>query len=176
MFARAIYRGGERAESIFRSDDFREKEGKVCPALRGKLTIMKDIPVYRYPASYAEEHNQLNQYGASYRANLACKKAIEDSINRHYDGVYLDEAAVTEVLEGFGADRVLFVLANTIQNKDWDRRFSPENRQWAKTVVFHPDADYGGDRRRHYVVDKCHPGLTNLFLDEIRREHPELIH
>ena len=132
---------------------------------------MKLIPVYRYPASYADQHGEQKEHGASYRANIICKKAIEQSITNHYDGAHLDESAVKQVVEQFGLDRVLFVLANTIQYKDWDLRFSPENRDWAKKFVIHPDNGYNGDARRFFVVDK-HPGLTNLFLDQIRREYP----
>ena len=38
---------------------------------------MKDIPVYRFPAAYARENNELELYRASSKANTACKEAIE---------------------------------------------------------------------------------------------------
>ena len=133
---------------------------------------MKNIPVYRYPASYAEEHGELVPHGASYRANLACRKAIENAIIEHYDGSRLDSSAVDQVVDQFGVERVMFVLANTVRYKEWDLRFSPDNREWAKSVVIYPDEGYGGDARRFYVVDKCHTGLTDLFLTQIRKQYP----
>ena len=134
---------------------------------------MKNIPVYRYPATYAAEHGELTPYGASYRANIACKHAIEKAIDDHYGDNCLDgAAAVKQVVEQFGADRVMFVLANTVQRKDWDRRFSQANRDWAKRIVVYPDDGFNGDARRFFVVDQCHTGLTDLFLTQIRKSYP----
>ena len=38
------------------------------------------------------------------------------------------------MIEQFGYTRALYVLANTVQQKDWDGRFSSANKTWAKTV------------------------------------------
>ena len=47
------------------------------------------------------------QYNLSYQANSACKEAIEQAISAHYAENRLDtEAAVKDVLEKFGAERV----------------------------------------------------------------------
>ena len=49
---------------------------------------MKDTTqLYIYPASYAHEHGELEQYRASYKANIACKEAIEQAIADHYQAV-----------------------------------------------------------------------------------------
>ena len=46
---------------------------------------MKDkTPLYHYPASYAQEHGEFEQYQASFQSNIACRKAIEKAINDHY--------------------------------------------------------------------------------------------
>lgn len=45
---------------------------------------MKEIPVYRYPASHAQEHDELTVYRASNKVNMACKEAIEAAIRDHY--------------------------------------------------------------------------------------------
>ena len=37
---------------------------------------MNTVPVYKYPAAYARENDELEQYRASYKANVACKNAI----------------------------------------------------------------------------------------------------
>ncbi len=65
----------------------------------------------------------------------------------------------------------MYVLANTVQQKDWDGRFSPRNKDWAKTIPIHANPDaWGSDRNCQFVVDS-HPGLTDMFLDTVRREH-----
>ena len=45
---------------------------------------MKNLPVYKHPAAYAREHDELAAYRASNQANAACKEAIEAAIRDHY--------------------------------------------------------------------------------------------
>ena len=40
---------------------------------------MKNLPVYKHPAAYAREHDELAVYRASNQANTACKEAIEEN-------------------------------------------------------------------------------------------------
>ena len=82
--------------------------------------MMKDVLVYKYPASHAQEHDELNAYRASNKANMACKEAIEAAIRDHYRDNRLGSDAVKQVVEQFGYDRVFHVLAVTVQQKDWD--------------------------------------------------------
>ena len=94
-----------------------------------------------------------------------------------------DKDAVPQVIEQFGYTRTLYVLANTVQQKEWDGRFSPANKAWAKTVDIPPNPDgFGGDRNLDFVVDG-HPGLVDLFLSQARQDYlrlqpltPEEIH
>ena len=98
------------------------------------LDAQRELPLYRHDAAYAREQGDLDLYRASRRANIACKEAIEASISEHYRDNRLDKDAVPQVIEQFGYTRTLYVLANTVQQKDWDERFSPANKAWAKTV------------------------------------------
>ena len=139
--------------------------------LEEQRRTLRETPVYPYPASYAQEHGELEQYRASSRANATCKEAIEAAIREHYDGNSLDSQAAAQVVEAFGLDRTLYVLANTVQQKDWDGRISPGNKAWAKSIPIqkNPDA-WGADRNASFVVNS-HPGLTNLFLSTVRQEY-----
>ena len=134
---------------------------------------MKDTTqLYIYPASYAREHGELEQYRASYKANIACKEAIEQAIADHYRDNHLGTEAVHQVLEQFGYDRMFYVLANTVRQKDWDGRISRDNKAWAKTIPVYENPDgFGQDRNVYFVVDRSHPGLTDLFLTQARREY-----
>ena len=113
------------------------------------------------------------------RLNISYKEAIEEAINSNYQGNSLDaKAAAQEVLDRFGPERVQTVLAATVQDKDWDARFSRENKAWAQTMPM-PEGSEDGNRRSHWVVDS-HPGLVNLFVDQVRdlvreREKPSVI-
>ena len=120
--------------------------------------------------AYAREHDELELYRASHKANIACKGAIEESIRQNYDGCHLDSAAAKQVLDEYGADRTMFVLAVTVREKDWDERISRDNKAWAKTVPVTPNKDaWGEDRNTSYVVSS-HPGLVNLFISDTRKE------
>lgn len=147
------------------------------------LDAQRELPLYRHDASYAREQGDLDLYRASRRANIACKEAIEASLSEHYRDNRLDKDAVPQVIEQFGYTRTLYVLANTVQQKEWDGRFSPANKAWAKTVDIPPNPDgFGGDRNLDFVVDG-HPGLVDLFLSQARQDYlrlqpltPEEIH
>ena len=127
-------------------------------------------PLYLHNAAYAREHGELEQYRASRHLNIACKDEIEQAIPEHYRNNRLEAEAAANVLEQYGAERVQYVLANTIQEKDWDQRFSRSNREWADSVNIPPDPDaFGSDRNLDFVVD-CHAGLVNLFVDRVREQ------
>ena len=65
------------------------------------------IPLYRYPASYAREHGEREQYRASYQANIACRDMIEKEVSEHYRDNVLDTNAVLDAaVSEFGCDRV----------------------------------------------------------------------
>ena len=101
--------------------------------------------------------------------SLACKEATRQAINAHYGDNRLNtEAAVKEVLEQFGPERMQYILANTVLKKEHDGRISRDNKAWAKTI---PMPEDGGDPRHSYalVVDKINPGLTDLFVKQARK-------
>ena len=136
------------------------------------LDAQRELPLYRHDAAYAREQGDLDLYRASRRANIACKEAIEAAISEHYRDNRLDKDAVPQVIEQFGYTRILYVLANTVQQKEWDERFSPANKAWARTVDIPPNPDgFGGDRNLDFVVGQpprpgrsvLEPGAAGLF-------------
>ena len=134
------------------------------------LAEQKALPVYNHSGSYAREHGELEAYRASRNANMACRDAIDDAISRHYDGFTLDSAGAREVIDSFGFERTMYVLANTIQRQDWDKRFSPDNRAWANSVdICENRDDYFGDKRLEFTL-RSHHGLINMFTSEVRHQ------
>jgi len=132
---------------------------------------MDYTPVYIYPAEYAREHGELEAYRASSKADIACKKAIETAIRDHYRDNRLDEACVKRVSDEFGYERMLRVLANTVRQKDWDGRISRDNKAWAQTIPIYANNDAWGQDRNVYFVVESHPGLTDLFVSQARKEY-----
>lgn len=131
---------------------------------------LRELPVYPYPADHAQENGELDVYRASFRANVSCKDAIEAAIRDNYHDNRLDAAAVGQVAEQFGQERMLYVLAATVRHFDYDGRISRDNKRWANTIPVYENKDgMGGDRSVQFVVSS-HPGLTDLFLTGARQE------
>ena len=65
----------------------------------------------------------------------------------------------------FGYERMFYVLANTVRQKDWDGRISRDNKAWAKTIPVYENPDaFGYDRNVYFVVDRSTPDLSIYFL------------
>lgn len=125
--------------------------------------------LYPYSATEAGRRNELTLWRESHRANIACKKAIEDAIRQSFDGMHLKEDCVKGVIEQFGFKRTAWVLANTIQQKEWDGRFSPANKEWAKRVFIPPD-----DNHNSLFVVNAHPAVLDGFVNLYRREYQSM--
>ena len=126
---------------------------------------MSEAPIYRETANYAYEAGELDAYRASLAANVECRRAIEAAISSNYGDNRLNaDAAVKSVLEQFSPERVRYVLANTIQQKDFDGRIPHPLKEWAKTVEVCPE------NASRFLVDKANPGLTALFVDSFRQQ------
>lgn len=120
-------------------------------------------PLYPWSREYAQEHGERDLWRESHKENCDCARAIEREIAKahNYESHHFDDAAAP-IIEQYGFDRVIFVLANTVQEKNHDGRFSHENKDWANSFYLPADED-----RWQYCVDS-HPVLTNAFLDQVR--------
>ena len=126
---------------------------------------MSEVPIYRETANYAYEAGEMEAYRASLAANEECRRAIEAALCSNYGDNRLDaDAAVKSVLEQFSPERVRYVLANTIQQKDFDGRIPHPLKEWAKSVDVCPE------NASRFLVDKPNPGLTALFVDAFRQQ------
>ena len=124
-----------------------------------------EVPIYRETANYAYEAGEMEAYRASLATNEECRRAIEAAISSNYGDNRLDaDAAVKSVLEQFSPERVRYVLANTIQQKDFDGRIPQPLKEWAKSV------EVCSENASRFLVDKPNPGLTALFVDAFRQQ------
>lgn len=140
------------------------------------MESMKNIPVYRHSAVYALEHGELETYKMSHIAGVACRDAIEKAIAEHYRDNCLSKDGARTVINEFGKERVLMVLAITVRDKLYDGRFSPANKAWAQAFPIEPNMDsWGSNRNLSLVVRRTHPGLLNLFCDQVKAYETEKI-
>lgn len=140
-------------------------EGRADELVRQEEEIRKS-PVYKYPADYARENVELEQYRLSNKANIVCTREIDATISKYHDGYSFDtKAAVRDVVKKFGYERTLFVLAATVLNGEHDGRYSQANKNWARTVPV-----FDRERSVQYSV-RSHPVLANAFVDTARHEY-----
>lgn len=129
-------------------------------------------PLYRQPLTYAVEHGEKAAYRRSWELNQDCKKAVEEAVSRNFDGMHLDKDAVKPVLKEYGAERLSFILANTLKQEEWDARFSRDNVAWATEFFISANMDYGADGNV-YLSLSSHPAVLDGFIDMFRREVSE---
>ena len=123
--------------------------------------------LYRWSLQDAIAHNEVQDWRDSYKENCDCARAIERAIADHYHDNILEDGT-KDVIDRYGFDRVNWVLANTLQEKAHDGRFSQENKKWAKGFFIPSD-----DVRWHFCVES-HPGLTDLFINQAREAWQKL--
>lgn len=129
---------------------------------------LHDLPIYYHSCEYARENGELEEYRESRAANIGCRDAIQEAIKNHYRDNRIDPAAVSEVVEKYNYHRVLYVLANTVRQEDWDGRFSKVNKDWAATMYIPEDKDGFGDDRNCAFCVEAHPTLVNGYIDMAR--------
>ena len=140
-------------------------EGRADRLLETQREATRSIPLYRENARYARENGELAAFEASYQANIACRDAIEAAIREGFDGMQLSRDVATGVLAQFGPERVAHVLAATLLDKTWDKRFSDKNISWAVSV---PMFDTG-NRRYDYAINS-HSAVLDGFVGLARKE------
>ncbi len=130
--------------------------------------------IYMQSAAYARSNGEIEPYHLSRRANIDCARAIERAIKENFDGMHLNEYVHKGVIEKFGVDRVEHVLGATVRYKNWDGRFSRNNKSWAKSLPSVKDPDVTGvDRSWEYVVES-HPAVLDGFINLARKEIEEI--
>ena len=142
---------------------------KAVPVPDNNAQDYSDVPVYYEPFSYAKENDEVDLYRTSYRLNSECKQAIHEAIADNYDGMYLGDDAVDQVVRQYGMERVGYILANTLHHKSYDGRFSHSNKEWAEQVS---TPEHNADRmtfRTDWVVDS-HPAILDGFVTMFRKE------
>lgn len=125
--------------------------------------------LYPYSASEAKSRDELALWRSSYKANIECKEGIEKAIRSNFDGMHLNSSCAASIVSEFGYKRTAFVLANTLKEKPWDGRFSPDNLNWAKEIFVPMDNAHNSS----FVVDS-HPAVLNGFIDQYRKEFRSL--
>ncbi len=125
-------------------------------------------PIYLQTAQYAFDHNEIEEYRASHKASGECKKVISDAIRTNFDGMNLKSGFEDSLIEKYGMERVAYIVATTINEHDYDGRYSQTNKEWAKTIPISESED-----EREACCLNVHPAVLDGFADMIRKKIKE---
>lgn len=125
---------------------------------------MNETPLYTGTREQARKDGLVKLWRESFKANVECKIAIESAIRRSFDSMHLAHGCASGVLDEFGAERVKYVLAATLQDKDYDGRFSRNNKAWGKQT------EIACDSANYEFVVNSHPAVLDGFIDQFRQE------
>lgn len=128
-------------------------------------------PLYRYSLDEARRNHELDLWRASHKANVACREKIEQTVARNFDGMRLSASTAKELFGECGIDRVNWVLANTVQNAEWDGRYSHDNREWANGFRIPHGGEF--DFSHEFSVNS-HPAVLDGLITQARREYAKL--
>ena len=97
--------------------------------------MAKHVSVYLWSLREAQKLGEVDRWRESYKENCTCARAIEQAIDDNYADNRLNTDAAKDIIERFGYNRVNWVLANTIQRKDADGRFSQSKKIGQKDFI-----------------------------------------
>ena len=122
-------------------------------------------PVYLKTWEQAVRLGEQKLYNKSRSLNTEFMEDMASEIRRTYNGRSFDGGVSRFLLAKYGAQRSSALLANVIQHRPRDGRFSVENRQWAQSVPLPHDRAW--DR-----LSQCdtHPGLLNELTTDVLHE------
>lgn len=125
----------------------------------------KIASLYLQTALYANEHNEMSDYRNSHKANENCKHGIDEAVRVNFDGMHLNDGFEKKLIDEYGMERVAFVVATTINEHEWDGRYSRTNKDWAKTIPMSESED-----ERSNCILNVHPAVLDGFADRIREK------
>ena len=177
-FMRALEGAKEQDTQKAEPEEKKETSGHDVQKPEAEQIEQKTCPdFYGHTLGYAAEHGEVDKYMESHKFDRECKEAIEGTIRQNFDGMYLKHDIVEPLAEKYGAERMAFILANTLQQESWDGRFSRDNKVWASGFSIPENLVHGIDMNRELIVSS-HPavldGFIGMFREEVLEQEKEL--
>lgn len=138
------------------------------------------IPVYKYSLTDAVNYKERELWLESYNINMECKRAIEERVTTAFNTRELD-LLIKDLVEKFGVERALYVLSKSVQENDWDTRFTEVVRDRSSVYDFHNEDEQQAEKTQDYVINEIDPcvldciylGLMKIEIDLNLASHDE---
>ena len=138
------------------------------------------IPVYKYSLTDAVNYKERELWLESYNINMECKIAIEERATTAFNTRELD-LLIKDLVEKFGVERALYVLSKSVQENDWDTRFTEVVRDRSGVYDFHNEDEQQAEKTQDYVIKEIDPcvldciylGLMKIEIDLNLASHDE---
>lgn len=122
------------------------------------------VSLYRYSLHEAESANEAKTWRESHKENIRCRDFIDKMVSERYSGNILPSEIIKDACAEFGIDRVGWVLATTVVENDYDGRYRPDTKQWARTAFYLPNDEANEDFEL-----RTHPELVNGMVGQYRK-------
>ena len=99
----------------------------------------RNVPVYNLSLAHARKKGEEETFRASSEANNLCSKRIREALDSQRQGSIPMKECLLSLIRDFGWERVLYLLANSIQIAQGDLRISPDNTKWANEYRITPN-------------------------------------
>jgi hypothetical protein len=140
-----------------------------------ELPSPKEAPppsgVYMHSFFESRSRNEVSAYWESLHLNESCARSIEQAISNSNDGNHRYDlsSALKAVVSEYSQERINIVLANTLRHREYDGRFSPENKAWAQNISLpNQPAEY----RNSYFCES-RSAILNGFVNQVRKHERE---
>ncbi len=100
--------------------------------------------------------------------NMCCKYDIQAAIRDNFNGTHLNEGFENDLIKQYGFERLNYVLANTVQDSMHDGRYSPQTKEWARSITIDES-----DGVKKMMLIQEHPAVLDGFINRIRRKEKE---
>ena len=126
--------------------------------------------MYKKTREEARRCGETTNWRENVKQNKECANGIKTFISHYFDGMYLEDGCVHDVINAYGYDRTMWVLAATVKYRDYDGRFSRDNRKWADSII---PSYFAREEFQRYVCE-AHPAILDGFIGMVRRAYQEL--
>lgn len=125
------------------------------------------VSLYRFGLRTAKDEGDLERWQESHDENVRCHDFIDKIVSERYDRDHIPADSWEKPVKKFGFDRTMWVLANTIQQRNGDRRFSAYNTKWAESI-------YIPKGRNTDFALRAHSSIVELIALNVREMYKKL--